>query len=342
MGQSATLRYLAQEIFGSDGADGKGESENGFAAGGLTLAGRQAASGKRAPPAPRTKRARASAMPDPQRLLHTLRQAIRAVKNTPGRSGRIVRLENAVDVLAVGDLHGNVENFRQVLRHAELGQHPNRHLVVQELIHSPFRYPAGGDKSHQLVDLLAALTCQYPRQVHYLLGNHELSQATNRRIAKDDVDFNELFREGVGTAYGARAGEVYAVYLELFAAVPLAVRTLNRVLLSHSLPSAKWLDRFNPVVLEQDTADEAALRLGGTVHALVWGRDTSPETAAAFLQKMDADLLLTGHIPCDGGFAVPNDRQLILDAAGSPACCCLFPADRPVTHAELVAGVALL
>jgi hypothetical protein len=57
---------------------------------------------------------------------------------------------------------------------------------------------------------------------------------------------------------------------------------------------------------------------------------------------MDADLLITGHIPCERGFETPNDRQLILDAMGAPACYCLFPTDRPLTHAELVGGVATL
>ena len=30
-------------------------------------------------------------------------------------------------------------------------------LVLQEVIHGKFRYPDGGDKSHQLLDLVAAL-----------------------------------------------------------------------------------------------------------------------------------------------------------------------------------------
>ena len=38
----------------------------------------------------------------------------------------------------------------------------------------------------------------------------------------------------------------------------------------------------------------------------------------------------------DTGFDVPNDRQLIVDCAESPAGYVLFPADRPLTHSELV------
>jgi hypothetical protein len=281
-------------------------------------------------------------MPDPERLLRTLRQAVLACRGTPGRRGRFVRLEGVTEVLASGDLHGSVENFRLLLQRAELAKHPQRHLVLQELVHGPFSYPSGGDKSHQLLDLLAALKCQYPRQVHMLPGNHELAQWTDRAIGKGDVDYNELFRQGVRTAYGDRADEVYAAYGDLMAAVPLALRTPNRVFLSHSLPPASRLTDFDPAVLERDAPDASDLATGGSIHSLVWGRDTRPETVTAFLQKVDADLLITGHIPCDQGYATPNERQLILDSLGTPACYCLFPTDRPLTLPDLVAGVGTL
>jgi hypothetical protein len=218
-------------------------------------------------------------------------------------------------------------------------------LVLQELVHGTARYPTGGDKSHQLLDLLAALKCQFPKRVHMLLGNHELAQWAGRWIAKAaraDEDLSELFRLGVQTAYGERAGEIYSAYLNLFAAIPVAVRTPNRVFLSHSLVGRPFLDQFDPAVLELDVTPENELRPKGAVHSLVWGRDTRPETAVAFLRKVDADLLITGHIPCSKGFEVPNDHQIILDALGSPAAYCLFPTTKPLTHPDLVVGVQLL
>jgi len=281
-------------------------------------------------------------MPDPVRLRRTIEQATAAFLNTPGRRGRIIALSAASDVLVVGDMHGNVENFRRAMQHAALATHPHRHLVFQELVHGPHQYPIGGDKSHQLVDLLAALKVQHPHQVHMLLGNHELSQWTGQWIAKADAELNDLFRLGVSSAYGAAADSIYNAYERLFAALPLAVRTPNRVFLSHSLPSAQRLDSFDVAVLEQFPTPPNALQPGGSVHALVWGRDTRDATAAAFLKMVDADLLITGHIPCPNGFSVPNHRQLILDSMGTPSSFCLFPSDRRITHTELVACVHAL
>jgi hypothetical protein len=244
--------------------------------------------------------------------------------------------------MVAGDLHGNVENFRRLLNRAELRSHPNRHLVLQELVHGPFEYPAGGDKSHQLVDLLAALKCEFPRQVHMLLGNHELAQWANQWIAKGDMDFNDRFRLGVETAYGSQANKIYEAYLDLFAAIPWAARTSNRVFLSHSLPRTDCMKEFNPEVLTSEDIHPGDLIPGGQVHSLVWGRDTTAANVADYLNKVDADWLITGHVPCERGFATPNDRQLILDCLGEPAAYCIFPADRPVTFQNLLDGVKTL
>src|SRR5579884_198286 len=190
-------------------------------------------------------------MPDPVRHRRTLQQALQAFLATAGRRGRRVDLRDASDVLVAGDLHGHVENFRRLLDRAALAQHPGRHLVVQELIHGPYRYPAGGDKSHQLLDLLAALKCQYPHRVHMLLGNHELCQGTGQWVAKGEEDLNDLFRLGVSSAYGDAAEEIYGLYRNLFAVLPLAIATPNRVFLSHSLPNGRRIDAFDPAALER-------------------------------------------------------------------------------------------
>jgi hypothetical protein len=281
-------------------------------------------------------------MPEPDKLVNTIKLAVKAFREMPGRRGRLLCLANADEVLIGGDLHGNLANFRLLMEKAQLARYPRRHLVVQELVHGPFRYPAGGDKSHQMLDVLCALKCQFPRQVHMLLGNHELAQWTGQRIAKDDFEYTALFREGLGTAYGGAAARVYAAYTDLFASVPLAIRTRNRVFLSHSLPEANRLESFDPAVLERERHVLPELTHGGAVHALLWGRDYRPETVAAFLHKVEAELVITGHVACDAGFDAPNNRQLVLDSLGHPAAYCLFPTDRLLAHEELLACVHTL
>jgi hypothetical protein len=273
-------------------------------------------------------------------MLTHLRQAVALVRATPGRRGHTVRLENCTEVLVAGDLHGHVGHFQTLLKVADLANNPTRHFVLQEVIHGKHSYPKGGDKSHQLVDLFCALKGQFPKQVHYIPGNHELAQWTDRPVLKADENQNARFRDGVNEVYGPTYGpQIYLTYLDLFQALPVALRAPNGVLICHSLPATRSLALFDPARLERDAYAEEDLQPGGSVHSLLWGRDTSADAVANFLRKMGCDLLVSGHIACDEGFAVPNDRQVIIDCAESPAGFVLFPADRPLTHAELVACV---
>lgn len=280
-------------------------------------------------------------MPAPDRMLAILRRATEFAARTPGRTGHFVQLEDCDEVLVAGDLHGHVPNFQVILKAADLANHPKRHLVLQEVVHSSFKYPNGGDKSHQLLDLFAALKSQYPTRVHLLPGNHELAQMTGRVIGKGNETQNEGFILGVRAAYGDAWQDVYGAYLTLIRALPLALRTPNAVFLCHTMIPGRNLPAFSLTQLLQETYTDADHLPGGVVYGITWGRDTSQETADEFLRKVDSDLLVSGHIPTDTGYEVPNTKQLIVDCSASPAAYVLFPADRTITHAELVAGVVV-
>jgi len=282
-------------------------------------------------------------MPDPKKVMTTIRRAVALMRTTPGRSGGIVALENAVDVMVVGDLHGNISAFKKVLMIAALERHLGRHLILQELIHGPLMYPDDkGDRSHQLLDVFTALKCQYPDRVHLILGNHELSELTGRSIGKDGEGLNAKFQRGVETAYGESSAEILEAYKSLFAALPLAVRTRNRVYVCHTLPDDIYLDSLDLDLLKVDVWPEESMKRRGTIYALTWGRDTGPETADRFAAMVDADFFVTGHQPCENGFRQANHRQIIIDGTNPHACYCLFPADGPVTIESLVSCVHLI
>jgi hypothetical protein len=282
-------------------------------------------------------------MPDPQKILATVRKATALMRATPGRLGGVIAPDQAEDVMVVGDLHGNLPAFRSALAVAALHQHPGRHLVLQELVHEINKYDEDvPDRSHRLVDLVAALKCQYPDRVHLILGNHELSELTGRIIGKDGQALNLRFRMGLERAYGARTNEVYQAYLEFFAALPLAVRTPNRVFICHTLPDGRHLDTLDLDLLKADQWPDEALKRGGTIYALTWGRDTSVETADRFAAMVDADWFVTGHQPCSQGFRQAGPRQLIIDGTNPLPAYVLFPARGPVTIESLLASARTL
>jgi hypothetical protein len=277
-------------------------------------------------------------MPDPQKVLTTVRRATELFRSTPGRRGSLITLDESVDeVLVVGDLHGNIPAFRQVLLAADLANRPSRHLVLQELVHGNKYYPDDqGDKSHQLVDIVSALKCQFPDRVHLILGNHELSEITNRPIAKRGQALNVLFRQGIDTAYGSSGGAIYDAYLALFAALPLAVRTANRVFLCHTIPDPLDLEQFDTTIFDAETWPAQAMARHGAVYAITWGRNTEPENVDEFARLVDADWFITGHQPCDEGFRQANHRQIIIDATEPYPAYCLFPARGDATVESLL------
>jgi hypothetical protein len=282
-------------------------------------------------------------MPDPEKLIATVRRATELTRTTPGRSGNLIVLD-AEDVLVAGDLHGNLRGFRAMLERADLPNHPRRHLILQELIHDTKADPDEGlpDLSHRLVDLFSALKCQYPDRVHLILGNHELSELTKRPIAKKGIPLNRPFRQGLEQSYGAFVDAVYDAYLDLFRALPLAARTSNRVFIVHTLPEASHLDQFDLGVFQRWGWTDNEARRGGSVYAVTWGRDNSQETADRFAALVDADLFVCGHQHCDEGFQKANDRLLIIDGTDPYPTSCLFPTREPITLEGLLAGVQLV
>ena len=285
-------------------------------------------------------------MPDPKQLLALIQRAAILLRATPGRKGAIVHLDGgqAEDVMVVGDLHGNLYGLRRILETAQLDQNPKRHLILQELVHGRKLYPNdGGDQSHQLVDFVVALKCKYPNRVHVILGNHELAEITGRVIGKAGMILNEIFRQGIDTAYGAMGADIYKAYIELFKAMPLAVRTPNRVCVCHTIPDGSDLEAFDLNILKSGIWTEASMQRGGAVYAMTWGRDSSPETADRFASMMEVDCFVNGHQPCpETGFMQPNHRQLIIDGTTACPTYCLFPANDPITIDQLLENTRLV
>lgn len=240
------------------------------------------------------------------------------------------------EVVVVGDLHGHINNFRKAYIFADLAKNPRRHLVVQELIHAIERDAAGMDYSHRLVDLIAAAICQFPGRVHYLVGNHELAQLTKRDIAKNDfTSLNQLYLAGVQSTYGEKFEEIYKAYEDFWEVLPFAIRLPNQIMLSHTMPPAKQIDKFQLETLMKPTRTMEELTLGGSFHSIVWGRDMSEATAAKYMEKVHARFFIAGHIPCEEGVVFPNPYQCIIDSKDEDGCMLLLPTNKEVAHGEL-------
>jgi len=279
-----------------------------------------------------------------ENILATFVRATEANRQMPGRQGGAISLPSELcdEVMATGDVHGHRRNFNLIRRLAALDEHPRRHLVLQEVCHGGPIYPQnGGCMSHTILEDVAWLKSLYPRQVHFILGNHELSELTDYPIQKNRLLLNLSFRLGLQQMYGPAAEDVHQAILRFLWSCPLVVRLPQGVFISHSLPEGVDVRGFDPSVLVRDLVAEDCGEQSD-VFRMLWGRDYRPENAKAFCEKVGAKILITGHEPCFKGFMTPNDRQIILDCCGDQASYVILPVGEELSHAEIVERVKKL
>ncbi|NOT02071.1 MAG: hypothetical protein HOP29_15775 [Phycisphaerales bacterium] len=238
----------------------------------------------------------------------TLHRAAELNRHDPLRDGAMLRFPDYGQVVMTGDLHGHERNFSKLQRYADLGNTGARHVILHELIHADV---PGDDLSHRVLVRAARWKTEFPDQVHFLQSNHELSQLTGKEICKGGRIVTFSFEAGVATTYGKRAGEVLDAVMDYIESLPVAARTANRILLSHSLPNANAWPVFDATALKRlplfDDFNE-----GGPVYSMVWGRYHTPDLLDEIARAFNVDCFIVGHQPQESGYDVVHGRMIIL------------------------------
>jgi hypothetical protein len=231
---------------------------------------------------------------------------------SPLRQEQVVQLPAEGEVWMTGDLHDHRNNFKKLIRSSDLKANPQRHLVLHELIHGDHYDQDGAEDSWQMLYQAAVLKCDFSRQVHFLLANHDLAQVQGEGIMKAGLSVCEAFTAGVRRDFGDRADAVSIAISEFFLSLPLAVRCPNGLFFCHSLPTDSQIEAFDFTVFDRPLSGPDYMRRTGPVYQLIWGRNMTPATAEKFGDMVGANILVTGHQPQDTGFGVNGDRHLIL------------------------------
>ena len=248
-------------------------------------------------------------------VIDRLDRAAILARRDPLRTGNIIDLPEKDDVVILGDLHGDRENFRRVVDWASLHHHKQRFLVLQELIHGGPRDAAGNDVSFRLLEEAADLKCRFPSQVQMVLSNHDLCEVLGSVIHKAGRNVSAPFWRGIENAYGPDWPEVHGAYRRFLSALPLAVRTPSGIFISHSTPRSGTLARFDYTIFDRALAMDDYLP-GGSVYELVWGRNHDQPAADEFARHVGAEILVTGHQTSMPGVKTPTTRHIILTSDG--------------------------
>jgi hypothetical protein len=273
-----------------------------------------------------------------EEIVAVFAQATQANLKTGTRQGNLIVLTGDVadEVMITGDLHGHRRNFNLIRKIAALDKHPRRHLVLQEVCHGgPIYLQNSGCMSHTILEDVAILKTKFPKQVHFIIGNHELAELTDFPIQKNNQLLNLLFRMGLQQMYGPDTERIREAYLPFLQSCPLAVRLPHGEFIAHSIPEACDTQEFDPDIFNREIS-YAEYFEQSEIFQLLWGRDYRLENARAFAELVDARILITGHEPCQEGFDAPNELQIILDCCSNNASYLILPTDRELSHAEML------
>ena len=117
-------------------------------------------------------------------------------RKSPRRQGNVVYLPDQGSLVVAGDLHGHKRNFERIINYADLSHHPDRHVVLQEIIHGGPQTATGGCLSYTLLLEAIQYKLPYPDQVHLIMGNHDTAYLTGAEVMTDRRGVNEALRTG--------------------------------------------------------------------------------------------------------------------------------------------------
>ncbi len=232
------------------------------------------------------------------------------------RTGQIVNLPPDHEVWMTGDIHDHRTNFRKLIGAAKLDENPCRHLVLHELIHGDHFGPDGAEDSWRMLLEAAELKCDFPDQVHFLFANHDLAQIHGEGIMKSGLSVCEAFNKGIKRDFPTEAMGVQLAITEFLLSLPLAIRCPNGLWFSHSLPTDEQIPAFDYSVFARTPLTSADYKKRvGPIYQLIWGRKYTEAGIAAFAEKVDAKLLVTGHQPQEVGHLTIGEQLLIIDSS---------------------------
>jgi hypothetical protein len=230
----------------------------------------------------------------------------------PLRDQQVIVLPAEGELWIAGDLHDHRTNFRKITTAADLGNNPQRHLILQELIHGDHYDEKGAEGSWEMLYKAAELKCDFPQQVHFLFANHDLAQIHGEGIMKAGLSVCEAFTAGVKRDFDKSASAMNVAITEFLLSLPLAARTQHGLFFSHSMPTDDQMEKFDYTIFERPLTGDDYLRRKGPVYQLIWGRGITPAGVDRFLEQVDAKLIVTGHQPQETGYLVNGEKHLII------------------------------
>ncbi len=249
---------------------------------------------------------------DPDEVIDVYRRAADENRTDALLEGSTLRFPNYGQLVMTGDLHGHRRNFDKLVTFCVLGRSPGRHVILHEMVHEEAITLEAVDQSHVLLFEAAHWKSAFPEQVHFIHSNHDLAQLPGQEITKNGRFLLRSFEEGVALRFGRNnMDRILDAIREFIASFAVAAVTQSGIFMAHSLPSPFDWPAFDSDIFGRKVTEEDLLE-SGPVYSMVWGRGQTPEQLAEMADKFKAEFFIVGHQPQETGYAVVEDRLLIL------------------------------
>lgn len=265
----------------------------------------------------------------PQSIIDLLNKGAEANNADRFRRGNLVCLPPAGSLVVSGDIHGHRRNFEKITTFADLANNPDRHIILQEIIHGGPEDSNGGCLSYELLfDAVRYKLC-FPDRIHIIMGNHDAAFIVNSRVMKEGKEMNRSMRSALELRFRQDSADVELAMKQLLFSQPLAVRCGNRIWMSHSLPSSRFADKFNPEILDRKLKIDDCKK-PGSAHFLIWGRDHTQTLLDKMAELFDVDIFVLGHQPQPEGWKRIGKNLIIIASDHNHGC--LLPIDLSIPY----------
>ncbi len=248
-----------------------------------------------------------------EEFIKLLEEGIGANQQDKYRKVNLVVLPQTGDLVVAGDIHGHRRNFERIVSYTNLDQNPDRHLILQEIIHGGPEDEKGGCRSYELLADAVKLKINYPDRVHFILANHDTAFINNSDVMKNGKEMNAAMRAAMLRRFGKDAQKLESALERFLFSQPLAVKCPNRIWISHSLPSDRMVEKFDFTIFDRTLKISDIVR-PNSAYLLTWGRGQSIEGVRFLAQRLDVDFFVLGHQVQEAGWMSNDENLVIIDS----------------------------
>jgi len=255
----------------------------------------------------------------PQTIYDLLKKGAQANYNAKFRRGNLIEMPAEGTLIVTGDLHGHRRNFERIQEYTDLQKNPQRHVLLQEIIHGGPQNAEGNCISYKLLFDAIRYKLEYPDQVHIIMSNHDTAFICENEIIKNGKEMNRSIRSAMEGEFQEKCEDIINAMKEFFLSQPLAVTTPNRIWLSHSLPNEHFVDEFDASIFEKPLCEDD-LKKPASAYTLTWGRRHNQQTLDKMAQILNVDIFILGHQNQPEGWCKAGNNLIIIASDHNHGC----------------------